>query len=195
MVILASPKTLGHSPKARLVVTMIEVLLVEAADQMEQQLAAGLGEGQIAEFVEHDEVHAGEIIGHASLAAGAGLGLEPVDEVDDVEEAAAGAVADAGPGDGDGEMASCRCRCRRPARRCADAARKSPPARSRTRVSLIGVPSKSKSSMSLASGSLAMVIWYLIERACFSAISAVSRSPTTRCGSCWRLTAVVMISS
>ena len=49
--------------------------------------------------------------------------------------------------------------------------------------------------MSLASGSLAMVIWYLIERACFSAISAVSRSPTTRWGSCWRLTAVAMISS
>ena len=54
-------------------------------------------------------------------------------------------------------------------------ARKSPPARSRTRVSLIGVPSKAKSSMSLASGSLAMVIWYLIERACFSAISAVQQ--------------------
>jgi hypothetical protein len=32
---------------------------------------------------------------------------------------------------------------------------------------LIGVSSKLKSSMSLASGSLAMVIWYLIERACF----------------------------
>ena len=33
-------------------------LLVEPADQVEQQLAAGLGEGQIAEFVEDDEVHA-----------------------------------------------------------------------------------------------------------------------------------------
>ena len=31
--------------------------------------------------------------------------------------------------------------------------------------------------------------------ACFSLISAVSRSPTMRCGSCWRLTAVAMISS
>jgi hypothetical protein len=47
----------------------------------------------------------------------------------------------------------------------------------------------------LASGSLAVVIWYLIERACFSAISAASRSPTIRCGSCWRFTAVAMISS
>ena len=32
--------------------------LVEPADEVEQELAAGLGEGQIAEFVEDDEVHA-----------------------------------------------------------------------------------------------------------------------------------------
>lgn len=51
------------------------------------------------------------------------------------------------------------------------------------------------SSISLASGSLAMVIWYLIERAFFSLISAVSRSPTIFCGSCRRFTAVAMISS
>jgi hypothetical protein len=38
---------------------------------MEQQLPVGLGEGQIAEFVENDEVHAGEIVGDAALAAGA----------------------------------------------------------------------------------------------------------------------------
>jgi hypothetical protein len=37
-----------------------------------------------------------------------------------------------------------------------------------------------KSARSLASGSLAMVSWYLIDRACFSLISAVSRSPTMR---------------
>ena len=79
-------------------------LLVEAADQVEQELAAGLGEGQVAELVEDDEVHPREVVGHAALAAGAALGLELVDQVDDVEEAAAGAVADAGPGDGDGQM-------------------------------------------------------------------------------------------
>src|SRR5450755_4494626 len=39
------------------------------------------------------------------------------------------------------------------------------PARSRTRLSLIGVPSNSKPSMSFARGSLAIVNWYLIERA------------------------------
>ena len=43
-------------------------------------------------------------------------------------------------------------------------ARKPPLARSRTGVSLIGVPSKTNSSISFAIGSLAMAIWYLIER-------------------------------
>lgn len=54
---------------------------------MEQQLAAGWGEGQVAELVEDDEVHAREIVGHAALPAGAGLGLELVGQIDDVEEA------------------------------------------------------------------------------------------------------------
>ena len=47
--------------------------LVEPADQMKEQLAAGLSEGQIAEFVENDEVHAGEIFGEPPLPAGAGF--------------------------------------------------------------------------------------------------------------------------
>jgi len=64
-------------------------------------------------------------------------------------------------------------------------AMKPPPARSCTNVSLIGVPANWKPSRFLASGSLAMVSWYLIERACFSLISALSRSPTMRWGSCW----------
>ena len=53
-----------------------------------------MGEGQVAEFIEDDEVLAAEIVGHASLPAGASLGLELIDQIDDVEEAAAGAVAD-----------------------------------------------------------------------------------------------------
>jgi hypothetical protein len=40
-----------------------------------------------------------------------------------------------------------------------------------------------------------MVSWYLIERACFSAISALSKSPTMRGGSCRRLMAVAITSS
>ena len=47
--------------------------LIEPADQMEEELTAGLGEGQIAEFVDDDEVEAGEIVGDASLAAGAAV--------------------------------------------------------------------------------------------------------------------------
>src|SRR4051812_20798642 len=74
------------------------------SDKMEEKLAAGLGEGQIAEFVEDDEIEAGEVIGDAALPAGARLRLELVDEVDHVEEAAARAAADAGPGDRHREM-------------------------------------------------------------------------------------------
>src|SRR5262245_38686834 len=46
---------------------------------------------------------------------------------------------------------------------------KPPPARSLTSVWLIGVPSNWRSAISLANGSLAMVSWYLIDRACLSA--------------------------
>ena len=73
--------------------------LVEPTDEVEQQLTSGLGEGQVAELVEDDEIAPGELIGEPALATGTGFGLEPVDQVDDVEEAPAGAVADAGPGD------------------------------------------------------------------------------------------------
>ena len=41
-------------PKARVVVLMTEGALVGSADQMKQQLAAGLSEGQVAEFVENE---------------------------------------------------------------------------------------------------------------------------------------------
>jgi len=44
------------------------------------------------------------MICETALAACAGLGLELVHEVDDVEEAAAGAATDAGADDADGEM-------------------------------------------------------------------------------------------
>jgi hypothetical protein len=78
--------------------------LVEAADEVEQELATGLGERQIAEFIEDDEVHAGQMIGEASLPAVAGLGLQPIDEIDDVVEPSAGAGTDAASRNGDGKM-------------------------------------------------------------------------------------------
>jgi hypothetical protein len=51
-------------------------------------LAAGLGEGQVAAFVEDDEVEAAEVIGGAPLTAGSCLGVELVDQIDSIEEAA-----------------------------------------------------------------------------------------------------------
>jgi len=45
---------------------------------VEQQLAAGLGQGQIAEFVENEEVEPGEAIGDAALSPGARFGLQSI---------------------------------------------------------------------------------------------------------------------
>ena len=70
--------------------------LVEPADQMEEQLPASLGEGQIAEFIEDDEVEPGEVVGDPALFAATMLGLQAVDQIDNVVEAAARAVADQG---------------------------------------------------------------------------------------------------
>ena len=78
--------------------------LVEPTDEVEQELSAGLGERQIAEFVEDDEVHASEVFGKPSLPRVAGLGLEPIDEIDHVVEPAAAAGANATSGDGDGQV-------------------------------------------------------------------------------------------
>ena len=78
--------------------------LVEPAHQVEEQLPAGLSEGQVAEFVEDDEVASDELVCGAALASGAEFGLEVVDQVDDVVAAAACTLSDAGPRDGDGEM-------------------------------------------------------------------------------------------
>ena len=69
--------------------------LVEPADEMEEQLAAGLGEGEIAELVHNDEVEPGDEVSQPPLFAIARFRFEPIDEIDDVVEASARAVADA----------------------------------------------------------------------------------------------------
>src|SRR5438270_7784074 len=71
---------------------------------MKEQLAAGLSERQVAELVENNEVHAGEIFSEPPLPADAGFALQPIDEVDDSVEAAPGAAADAGPRNRYGQM-------------------------------------------------------------------------------------------
>src|SRR5690606_1048625 len=78
--------------------------LVEAADEMEQQLAAGLREGEIAEFVEYQEVEAAEQVCRAPLSVGTGFGIELVHQVHDIEEAPPFAASDAGPCDAYGKV-------------------------------------------------------------------------------------------
>jgi hypothetical protein len=126
---------------------------------VEQQLPAGLGKGEIAELIQDDEVHAGQVIGKAALAGIASFGLETIDEVNHIVEPATGAGSNAASGDGNSKM-------RLTGTGAADQngiallGQDAPPARSRTSVSLMGVPSNWKSSRSLASGSLAIVSWY-----------------------------------
>src|SRR5437764_8863587 len=79
--------------------------LVKPADQVEQQLATGLGEWQVAQFVEHDEVEPRQVIGEPALPTGAGFALQPIDEVDDGVEASSRSAADASSSDRYGEMA------------------------------------------------------------------------------------------
>jgi hypothetical protein len=66
---------------------------------VEQELAAGLAERQIAELVDGDEIVAQQLLGETAAAAGGLLLLELVDQIDEVEEAASGAGADDRRGD------------------------------------------------------------------------------------------------
>src|SRR6266478_5173274 len=69
--------------------------LVEAADQVEQHLAAADRERQITKLVEDDEIDADELVGEFAGFSGTRLGLELVDQIDCGEEAHARAVAHA----------------------------------------------------------------------------------------------------
>jgi hypothetical protein len=77
---------------------------VKPADEVEQELTAGLRERQVAQLVENDEVHASQMFGESALPTIAGLGLKPVDEIDDVVEPSTGTIADATSRDRDGQM-------------------------------------------------------------------------------------------
>ena len=67
-------------------------LLVELADQVEQELPAGSGERQITQFIEHHEIESAELGGDGSGFADTRLFLEPGDEIDRVEVAPTGTV-------------------------------------------------------------------------------------------------------
>ena len=71
---------------------------------MEQELSSGLGEGQVTEFVDNDEIAPGELLGGAALATGPELDLELVNQLDGVMAAPAEALPDTGADNGGGEM-------------------------------------------------------------------------------------------
>ena len=75
------------------------------SDQVEQQLAARLGEGQIAELIQNHQVEPDQVLGDPALASGPGLGFEPVDQIDRGVEAGPRAAADATARDGDRQVA------------------------------------------------------------------------------------------
>src|SRR5689334_9400373 len=72
---------------------------------MKQHLPAANWERQVAQLVENDEIDADELVGEFSGLAGAGFGLELVDQIDGGKEAHAGAVTHAIGADRDGNMA------------------------------------------------------------------------------------------
>jgi hypothetical protein len=78
--------------------------LIKPADEVEEKLTAGLGKGQISELVQDNEVHPGQVLGKPALSPVAGLGLEAVDEIDHVVEAAPSAGPDAASRDGNGQV-------------------------------------------------------------------------------------------
>ena len=55
---------------------MLNDVYLRPREVVHLRLAAGRGEGQVAGLVEDDEVLAGEIIGHATLAAGSSRGVD-----------------------------------------------------------------------------------------------------------------------
>jgi hypothetical protein len=72
---------------------------------VEEELAAGLGERQVAELVEHHELEAEQPVAEPAGPTSPDLGFELVDQIDGVEEAGPGAGADALRRDRDRQMA------------------------------------------------------------------------------------------
>ena len=79
-------------------------ILIELADQVEQQLAAGQGERKIAQFVEDNEIEPGHLGRKRSGLSDPGLLFKAIDQVDSIEEPAPGTGTHNGSGDGEREM-------------------------------------------------------------------------------------------
>ena len=75
---------------------------------MEQQLCAGLAEGEVAEFVDDNEIMSQQALDQAPALAGGLFLFELVDEINKVEEAPARPGADDGRSDCDRQVGFAR---------------------------------------------------------------------------------------
>ena len=79
-------------------------VFIELADEMEEQLAAGLAERQIAEFVDDDEIVTQQLFAQPATTTSGLFLFQLVDEADQIEEAPPGANANDRRGHGDAQM-------------------------------------------------------------------------------------------
>lgn len=79
-------------------------LLVEHADQMEQELSAGSGERQVAQFIEDHQIEPAKLGGDGTGLPDAGFWLESGNEIDRVEVTPADTGTHDAGGDRDGQM-------------------------------------------------------------------------------------------
>ena len=68
------------------------------------QLASGLREWEVSEFIKDDEVEPHQMFCKPARPSSTGLGLQPVHQIDDIEEPAPGTIADDRARDGHGDM-------------------------------------------------------------------------------------------
>ncbi len=124
---------------------------------MEEQLTAGLAEGQISKLVDDDEIVAQQLLRQSPAFADRLFLFQLIDQIDEIVEAPPGARADDRRGDGDAQMGF---PVPVPPMKIALrlASRKAPLAISRIWPSSTGVPAKVKLSMSLRTGNLALLI-------------------------------------
>jgi hypothetical protein len=77
---------------------------------VEEKLTTGLCEREIAKVIKRDEIKTTEIVSNAPLFASTCLALKPVDQINNVDEAAPETIADTGPCDGNGQRGfACAC--------------------------------------------------------------------------------------
>lgn len=161
--------------------------LVEATDEVEQQLATRLRERQVAEFVEHQQVDAGDPVSNASTAAKLHLCFELVDQIDGVEEGGLPPGADDASGDAEGDVALAGTR----AADQHDVPLLVEEGAGRELLDRFTVDRRAcevEVGKLLGERQLGNAHLVVVDRACLAAISVLSSAPMIFSTPCWRLT-------